>query len=210
MTVVDCTGVSGNCFYKQRLVFFGATMSDEGASYGEQLLDASRRNNVDLLNTVFENLGESPEKIADLINNARDPLGDTALHLCCQYGSWEVLDAILDQDGIEIDPQNTKDLDTPLHVIVRYAQEEPEHGTFMARNLIEVGADPRIRNKDGEKPIDLIHSDELDELTDLLQGAELAADNDRADDDEQGEDIEDDDAGDDDDADDAEDDEEDE
>lgn len=170
-------------------------MDGEGASYGEQLLDAARRNNVDLLNTVFENLQGSPEQIADLINSSRDPLGDTALHLCCQYGSWEVLDTILDQDGIEIDPQNTKELDTPLHVIVRYAQDEPEHGTFMAKNLIEVGADPRIRNRDGDKPIDLIHSEDLDDLVDLLQGAELAADNDRAGDDEQGEDVEDDDAG---------------
>lgn len=166
-------------------------MDKEGASYGEQLLEASRRNNVDLLKMVFESLEGDQEKIAEVINESSDPLGETTLHLCCQYGSWEVLDVILDQDGIEIDPQN-KDLDTPLHVTVRYSHDEPQHGTFIAKNLVEVGADPRIRNKDGDKPVDLIHSDELDELIDLLQGAELAANNDGAGDGEEGEVIEDD------------------
>ncbi|CAI4454480.1 AIS_collapsed_G0018080.mRNA.1.CDS.1 [Saccharomyces cerevisiae] len=138
-------------------------MDTEGASLSEQLLDAARRNNLDFLETVFDSLDNDPEKIAKLINESKEPLGNTALHLCCKYGSWEVLDKILDQDGeIEIDPQNDVDGDTPLHVTVRYSQEEPEHGTFIARNLIEV--------------VDLVHGDELDELIDLLQGAELAID----------------------------------
>lgn len=153
-------------------------MESEGASQGEQLLDASRRNNVDLLETVFKELDEDPTRIADLINHSKDPFGNTALHLCCRYGSWDVLDKILDQEGgIEIDPHNTIDGDTPLHEAVKYAQEEPEHGSFIAQNLIEVGADPRAKNNKNEKPIDLIHSNELDNLIDLLQGAELVADN---------------------------------
>lgn len=154
-------------------------MESEGASYNEQLLDASRRNNIDLLDTIFNELGNDSSKIANLINSSRDPFGNTALHLCCKYGSWEVLDKILDLDGdIEIDPRNNTDGDTPLHVAVKYAAEEPEHGTFLAKNLVEVGADARIKNKHNQKPIDMIHSDELDDLVDLLQGAELAVDHD--------------------------------
>ncbi|QLQ80035.1 hypothetical protein HG537_0D00350 [Torulaspora globosa] len=151
-------------------------MESEGASFGEQLLEASRRNNTELLNSVLESVGSEPDGIADLINGSKDPFGNTALHLSCKFGSWEVLDILLDQENIEIDPQNKVDGDSPLHVTVRYAQEEPEHGTFIARNLVEVGADPRLRNRHNQKPIDLIHGDELDELVDLLQGAELAAD----------------------------------
>lgn len=151
-------------------------METEGASLGEQLLDAARRNNADLLTTILETLENDSNKIAALVNSSRDPFGNTALHLCCKYGSWEVLDELLDQDGIEIDPQNKTEGDTPLHVTVRYAQEEPEHGTFIARSLVEVGADPRLKNKANQKAIDIIHGDELAELTDLLQGAELAAD----------------------------------
>lgn len=151
---------------------------EEGASLSEQLLDASRRNNDDLFNSVVETVGGDREQLSQLINGSRDPMGNTALHLSCQYGSWEVLDKILDLDAdIEVDPRNTRDGDTPLHVAVRYSVEEPEHGTFIARNLIEVGADPRIRNNHGQKPADLIHGGELDDLFDLLQGAELAADN---------------------------------
>lgn len=151
-------------------------MSSEGASLSEQLLDASRRNNVDLLESILEASENDAAKIADLINTSNDPFGNTALHLCCKYGSWETLDKILDQEGdIEIDPKNT-DGNTPLHITVQYADSEPEHGTFIASNLIEVGSDPRIQNNENKKPLDLIHSNELDELIDLLQGAEIAAD----------------------------------
>ncbi|SCU86378.1 LAMI_0D01816g1_1 [Lachancea mirantina] len=151
---------------------------DQGASLAEQLLEASRRNNTDLLQSVIDSLGNDETKIAELINDSKDPMDNTALHICCQYGSWEILDKILDQNGeIEIDPRNSVDGDTPLHVTVRYALGEPEHGTFIAQNLLEVGADPRIKNKAGQKPLDLIHGDELDDLIDLLQGAEIAADN---------------------------------
>ncbi|SCV04716.1 LAME_0H20670g1_1 [Lachancea meyersii CBS 8951] len=150
----------------------------EGASFQEQLLDASRRNNVDLLDTVFRELGSDEKRIAELINSSCDPMGNTSLHLCCQYGSWDVLDQILDQEGgIEIDPRNKVDGDTPLHSAVRYALTEPEHGTFIAQNLVQVGADSRILNKSGQKPLDLVHGQELENLIDLLQGAELAADN---------------------------------
>lgn len=152
---------------------------DEGASLGEQLLDACRRNNEDLFDTVISTIGsEDRNRLSKLINESHDPMGNTALHLCCQYGSWEVLDKLLDLDAdIEIDNKNTRDGDTPLHLAVRYSLDEPEHGTFIVLNLIEVGADPRIKNNHGQKPSDLIHGDELDNLFDLLQGAELAADN---------------------------------
>lgn len=151
---------------------------NEGASPSEQLLDASRRNNTDLLETIFSELKYDPIQIANLINTSRDPLGNTCIHLCCKYGSWEVLDKILDQDGgVDIDPRNTVDGDTPLHVTIKYAIEEPEHGTFIAENLIDVGANPKLRNNVGLKAIDLIHGNELNNLTDLLHGAELATDN---------------------------------
>lgn len=165
----------------------------DGATLEEQLLDAARRNNVDLLEHVYDRLEEDAAKIADLINTARDPLGNTALHLCCRNGSWDVLDSLLDQEGgIEIDPQNVADGDTPLHAAVRYALDEPEHGTFIVRNLVDVGADARIRNNHRQKPLDLIHGgDEVETLIDLLQGAELAADNDGSEEEEVEDDVED-------------------
>lgn len=54
-------------------------MEADGASQGEQLLDAARRNNVDLLETVFKELEEDPAKIADVVNHSKDPLGNSFL-----------------------------------------------------------------------------------------------------------------------------------
>lgn len=149
----------------------------EGASSKEQLLDAARRNNLDLFNTVLGLYAEKENDFVSLINDAKDPFGNSSLHLCCKYGSWDVLDAILDYEGVEINEQNTIDGDTPLHLCVKYCHQEPEFGYFIAENLIEVGADPRIKNKANQKPLDLIHSTELENLINLLQGAEIAADN---------------------------------
>lgn len=148
----------------------------EGASLHEQLLDAARRNNVDLLNGILETIGDDKDAISKLINESKDPFGNTAVHLCSKYGSWDVLDAILDQEGVEVNQQNSIDGDTPLHVCVNYCHEEPEYGTFIAENLIEVGADPRIRNKRGLTPLQLVHGNELEPLINLLQGAEIVAD----------------------------------
>ncbi|CCH63002.1 hypothetical protein TBLA_0I03490 [Henningerozyma blattae CBS 6284] len=170
----------------------------QGASYSEQLLEAARRNNIDLLNNIVTGLNNDPTKIAHLLNESKDAFGNTALHLCAKHGSWDVLDKLLDQEGdIEVDPQNITDGDTPLHCAVRLAQDEPEEGTFIAKNLIAVGADPRIRNKQNQKPVDLIHGNSLTALVDTLQGAELAvatgAHGVAADDDEDGEIVEEDD-----------------
>jgi len=115
--------------------------SDEGASFKEQILDASRRNNTELLAEILENA--SPEKIPDIINHSTDALGNTPLHLTAKYGSYEVMDTLLDQEGTEVDPKNVIDGDTPLHLAVRYSEHEPEHGHFIAETLVEAGADAR-------------------------------------------------------------------
>lgn len=85
----------------------------------------------------------------------------------------EVLDHLLDQHDTEIDSQNRHERDTPLHSAVKYSLTEPEHGAFIVEMLIDAGADPRIKNKAGQKPIDLA-ADDNDALIDVLQGAEFA------------------------------------
>lgn len=149
-------------------------MSEEGASTKEQLLEAARRNNTDLMQQVlFEVLNSDEEKIANAINSARDSLGNSPLHLAAQNGSYEALDLILDQGGVEVDPINLLQGETPLHSVVRYSKDEPEHGTYLAEMLIEAGCDPRIKNKHGQKPIDLADPSNT-ELLDQLQAAEYA------------------------------------
>ncbi|KAH3679435.1 hypothetical protein WICMUC_000980 [Wickerhamomyces mucosus] len=146
-------------------------MSEEGASFKEQILDASRRNNTELIDEIISNA--PADKLLHVLNESRDSLGNTPLHLTAKYGSYEVMDKLLDQEGLELDPINNIDGDTPLHLAVRYSEHEPEHGTFISEELIEAGADARLQNKNGLKPLELVQTSN-DALQELLQSAEYA------------------------------------
>ncbi|KAH9843333.1 Ankyrin repeat-containing protein [Teratosphaeria destructans] len=112
-------------------------MADEGASPREQLMEAARRNNTDLLQELLDSgsLKNNADAIAKFLNTTTDALGNSALHVAAQYGSYEVLDTILDQEGVEIDGQERRDGDT-----------------YQEEILIE----DRIRNKAKMKAIDLV------------------------------------------------------
>ncbi|KAL8904846.1 MAG: hypothetical protein Q9207_003006 [Kuettlingeria erythrocarpa] len=136
-------------------------MSDEGATPRELVLEACRRNNTSLLSEVLTSLS-TPEKIADLLNNAKDD---------------EVLDTLLDQENLEVDPLDRLERDTPLHKAVRFintlhtSQWDSAHP--IAELLIDAGADPRIRNKAKLKPMDLVDPKNV-ELRNILQRAEYS------------------------------------
>lgn len=59
----------------------------------------------------------------------------------------EVLDALLDQEGVEVDPLDRLEGDSPLHKAVRYVndltQPEWEAGASFVELLLDAGADPR-------------------------------------------------------------------
>jgi len=59
----------------------------------------------------------------------------------------EVLDMLLDQEGLEVDPIDRMESDTPLHKAVRFIngllQEEWESASSIADLLLDAGADPR-------------------------------------------------------------------
>ena len=60
----------------------------------------------------------------------------------------EVLDSLLDQEGLEVDPVDRLEGDTPLHKAVRYvnglSKEEWEAGAWVLELLLDAGADPRL------------------------------------------------------------------
>lgn len=123
--------------------------TDEGATPKELLLEACRRNNTTLLTEVLSTppLSSNPSTIAKFLNTTTDALGASALHVAAQYGSYEVLDTILDQEGVEIDGQERREGDTCLHRAVRFAnelrQEEWERGRAVVDILVDAGCDPR-------------------------------------------------------------------
>jgi hypothetical protein len=82
------------------------------------------------------------------------------------------MDALFDIQYFECDPVTRIDQDTPLHVAVRYANEkDQELGLEMVSMMCEAGCDPRVRNKSGQKPVDLVFGANT-ELKSVLQKAE--------------------------------------
>ncbi|KAL8696733.1 MAG: hypothetical protein Q9201_007507 [Fulgogasparrea decipioides] len=149
-------------------------MSDEGATHRELVLEACRRNNTSLLSEVLTSLKAS-EKIADLLNNAKDGVGNHCLHVAASYGSYDVLDTLLDQENLEVDPLDRLERDTPLHKAVRFinslSPSDWASASSIAELLIDAGADPRIRNKAKLKPLELVDPKNK-ELRNMLQKAE--------------------------------------
>ncbi|KAL8728882.1 MAG: hypothetical protein Q9166_005122 [cf. Caloplaca sp. 2 TL-2023] len=151
-------------------------MSDEGATPRELVLEACRRNNNSLLSEVLTSF-KTPHDVADLLNNAKDGVGNHCLHIAASHGSYEVLDTLLDQENLEVDPLDRLERDTPLHKAVRFINTLPtsqwESASSIADLLIDAGADPRIRNKAKLKPMDLVDPKNKD-LRESLQKAEYA------------------------------------
>ncbi|MCJ1255349.1 hypothetical protein MMC24_003165 [Lignoscripta atroalba] len=151
-------------------------MGDEGASPRELLLEACRRNNISLLSEVLSSQ-PSPTDIAQLLNTATDGVGNYCMHIAASYGSYDVLDTLLDQEGLEVDPLDRLEADTPLHKAVRFvnglSKTEWEAGASLVDLLLDAGADPRIRNKAKLKPMELVDPRNT-ELRSILQKAEFA------------------------------------
>lgn len=83
------------------------------------------------------------------------------------------MDEIIDLDGVNLDIKAPVTGDTPLHYAANYSFSEPEYALFLIQQLIEVGADPSIRNKEGLKPLDIIGGSN-DKIRKVLESAEYA------------------------------------
>lgn len=89
----------------------------------------------------------------------------------------DVLDTLLDQENLEVDPLDRLERDTPLHKAVRFinslAPSDWPSAHSIADLLIDAGADPRIRNKAKLKPVELVDPKNT-ELRSVLQKAEYS------------------------------------
>lgn len=122
-------------------------------------MEACRRDNTTLLNEVLAHPTVSPSPHT-LLNSARDGVGNYCLHLAAANGSYEVLDLLLDQEGLEVDPVDRMEGDTPLHKAVRFVngldKGQWEAGAAVVELLLDAGADARVRNKAKLKPAELV------------------------------------------------------
>ncbi|KAJ5215049.1 hypothetical protein N7468_010728 [Penicillium chermesinum] len=146
--------------------------TDEGASPRELVVEACRRDQPHLIEQVLSSMSDKTnEEVAQFFNEVKDSMGNYALHICAQYGSYDVADALFDIQFFECDPLTRVDKETPLHIAVRYANEkDAELGAEMVKMMCEAGCDPRVRNKHGQKPSDLVYN--KPDIKSVLQQAE--------------------------------------
>jgi len=121
----------------------------------ERALECARRDNEGLFDELMKEMeGKTKEEIAKFWNEATDVMGNALLHVCAQYGSYDVMDRLFDVEKLECDPLTPRDKETPLHVIVRFANErDVVLGNAMAKMAMEAGCDPRVKDRNGRKPI---------------------------------------------------------
>ncbi|KAI1836808.1 hypothetical protein DTO006G1_5806 [Penicillium roqueforti] len=147
-------------------------MADEGASPRELVVEACRRDQPHLIEQVLNDMEDKTnEQVAQFFNELTDSMGNHALHICAQYGSYDTMDALFDIQYFECDPLTRLDNDTPLHIAVRYANDkDAELGEAMIKMMCEAGCDPRVRNKHGQKPAQLVFNN--NEIKKVLQQTE--------------------------------------
>ncbi|KAI1076946.1 ankyrin repeat protein [Whalleya microplaca] len=149
----------------------------EGASVKEQLVEACRRNNVDLLSEIIAKC-KSDDEISALLNNTTSVLGNHLYHEAALQGNYEVIDMLLDQPNFECDPLNRVEGDTPLHSAIRWINSEPpaqrEFGNALVEMMLEAGSSARVKNKARLTPLQLVDPRNRG-LRDLIQRHEYAA-----------------------------------
>ncbi|KAK7756580.1 hypothetical protein SLS62_001417 [Diatrype stigma] len=149
----------------------------EGASVKEQLIEACRRNNVDLLQEIISNC-KNDEEISNLLNNTTTVMGNHLYHEAALQGNYEVIDLLLDQPDFECDPTNRADGDTPLHSAIRWINSEPpaqrEFGNSLVEMMLEAGSSTRVRNRARLTPYQLVDPRNK-ALRDLIQKHEYTA-----------------------------------
>ncbi|KAI1337163.1 ankyrin repeat protein [Xylariaceae sp. FL0016] len=149
----------------------------EGASVKEQLVEACRRNNTELLTEIISEC-KNDDEISNLLNNTTTVMGNHLYHEAAKGGHYEIIDMLLDQPNFECDPVNRQEGDTPLHTAIRWINSEPaeqrEFGNALVEMMLEAGSSTRVKNKAKLTPYQLVDPRNQG-LRDLIQKHEYAA-----------------------------------
>lgn len=102
--------------------------------------------------------------------NYVDGLGCTALHYASKTESLDCLRLLAKVPGINLDIQDNMERDTALHKVLRHS-DETETALEVVKLLVAAGANPSIKNKQDQRPIDMLQSGEEDIELVLVQAA---------------------------------------
>jgi len=157
-----------------------------GASDSERLLQAARDNAAsdEAITTILENLKSNSIDI----NDVKDGVGNTALHLAASNGSTDVLKHILSHPGCIVDPINTFEKATPLHLALGIS--DPDKKLSVVTSLLDAGANTRIKDTQGRDVLELVPEEIKALINEARANASISRD-DIADDDDDDEDDED-------------------
>ncbi|KAF8713762.1 Ankyrin repeat, partial [Rhizoctonia solani] len=140
-------------------------MADEGASLHERVLSAAKTDNVSLFDEILEEVSNG--KPFDI--NYQD-----GGHQFFDFKDWEtqryttLLEKILEYEhplhegegGCDVDLQNRIDGYTPLHLAVRI--KDADERLAVVESLLDAGADDTIKDKHGQRAIDVVPADDED------------------------------------------------
>ncbi|TLD21870.1 hypothetical protein PspLS_08181 [Pyricularia sp. CBS 133598] len=132
----------------------------EGASVQERLIHACRTNDVGMLEQIVEEIGDE-EKVAKILNETKTVMGNHLLHEAALKGNYDAIDFLFSQDGLECDPINRIEGDTPVHSAIRWTSqqtdaEDRQLGAALVEMMLSDGASTRIRNKQRRTPLQLV------------------------------------------------------
>ncbi|KKA29697.1 hypothetical protein TD95_004462 [Thielaviopsis punctulata] len=143
------------------------TTETDGASVQEQLIEACRRNNTDLLEEILAGI-ESEDEVARLLNETTTVMGNHLYHEAAAQGHYDIIDMLLDQPNFECDPLTRSTRNTPLHLAVLWLNAEPRaqrpFGSALIKMMLEAGSSTRLRNAAGRTPAQLVDPDNTDLL----------------------------------------------
>ncbi|KAK1458079.1 ankyrin repeat protein [Colletotrichum melonis] len=148
-----------------------------GASVKELLIEAARRDNTELFNDVIAGIKDENE-LSRILNETTTVMGNHLYHEAASRGNYDIIDLLLDQPNFECDPINRQEGDTPLHSAIRWINNESqanrEFGNALVDMMLEAGSSPRIKNKGGLTPLQLVDP-RNPALRELIQKHEYAS-----------------------------------
>ena len=145
----------------------GATNSNQASSAAaSNSTAASKTYPKDALNKAAYN--GDVEEVAAILKTRPDPdnrdsSGGTALHAAMFQKNIKIVEMLIDY-GLDVNAIGPKNGYTPLHDAVW------GNNPAAAKLLLEKGADPTIKNKEGQTPLEKAKSEGKEDLVEVLTG----------------------------------------
>lgn len=144
----------------------GSSATQQVTSVADTKITTSKTYAKDALNKAAYN--GNVEEVAEILKTKpnpdnRDSSGGTALHAAMFQKNIQIVEMLIDY-GLDVNAIGPKNGYTPLHDAVW------GNNPAAAKLLLEKGADPTIKNKEGQTPLEKARSEGKENLVRVLEG----------------------------------------